>query len=87
MRIFVPKEKVEVIAYSGYRGEEVPRVFRWLGTKVGVAEIRKRWVEEGAEDRDTKRRFELIGTDGVAYSLIYDEQKQEWFCEPKRNDP
>jgi len=25
----------------------------------------------------------LIGTDGVAYSLIYDEQTQEWFCEEK----
>ncbi len=83
----MPKEKVEVIAYSGYRGEESPRVFKWREKKIEVAEIRKRWVEEGSEDRDTKRGFELMGTDGVAYSLIYDEQKQEWFCVSKKNDP
>ena len=82
----MPKEKVEVIAYSGYRGEESPRAFKWRETKIGVAEIRRKWVEEGIGDRDTKRGFEVMGTDGVAYRLIYDEQKQEWFCESKRND-
>jgi len=81
----VPKEKVEVVAYSGYRGEEVPRVFNWRGTEVVVAEIRSRWVEEGIGDRDTKRGFELMGADGVPYRLIYDEQKREWFCESKES--
>jgi len=81
----VPKEKVEVVAYSGYRGEEVPRVFNWRGTEVVVAEIRSRWIEEGIGDRDTKRGFELTGTDGVAYRLIYDEQNQEWLCESKES--
>jgi hypothetical protein len=81
------KEKVEVVSYSGYRGEEIPRVFKWRETKVEVAEIRSRWIEEGVGDRDTKRGFRLIGTDGIAYCLIYDEQTQEWFCESKRDDP
>jgi hypothetical protein len=75
------REKVEVVAYSGYRGEEIPRVFEWRGAKVEVAEIRSRWIEEGVGDRDTKRGFRLIGTDGIAYCLIYDEQTREWFCE------
>jgi hypothetical protein len=75
------KEKVEVIAYSGYRGEEVPRVFHWRGMKVEVSEIRSRWIEEGIEERDTRRGFKLTGTDGVSYCLIYDERTQEWFCE------
>ena len=83
----MPKEKVEVIAYSGYRGEETPRAFKSQETRVGVAEIRSRWIEEGVGDRDTKRGFEVMGTDGVVYRLIYDEQKQEWFCESKKNDP
>ena len=80
------KEKVEVVAYSGYRGEEIPRVFEWRGAKVEVAEIRSRWVEEGVGHREIKRRFRLIGTDAIAYSLIYDEQTQEWFCESKRDN-
>jgi hypothetical protein len=75
------KEKVEVVAYSGYRGEEVPRFFQWRGIKVEVSEIRSRWIEEGLEARDTKRGFKLLGKDGILYCLTYDEQTQEWFCE------
>jgi hypothetical protein len=82
----MPKEKVEVVAYSGYRGEETPRVFKWRETIIEVAEISSSWLEEGVEDRATKRRFRLIGTDGTAYCLTYDEKTQEWFCEPKRDD-
>jgi len=80
------RENVEVVAYSGYRGEEISRVFQWRGTKVEVAEIRSRWIEEGVGDRDTKRGFRFMGTDGNAYGLIYEEQTQEWFCESKRDD-
>ena len=82
----MPKEKVEVVAYSGYRGEEAPRIFKWRGTKIEVAEISSRWLEEGVGDRDTKRGFGLIGTDSIAYNLIYDEKTQEWFCESKQDD-
>ena len=82
----MPKEKVEVVAYSGYRGEETPRVFKWRETIIEVAEISGRWLEEGVKDRATKRGFRLIGTDGIAYNLIYDEKTYEWLCESKRDD-
>ena len=82
----MPKEKVEVVAYSGYRGEETPRTFKWRGTKIEVAKISSRWLEEGVGDRDTKRGFGLIGTDGIAYNLIYNEKTYVWFCESKRDD-
>ncbi len=75
------KERVEVVAYSGYRGEEIPRAFKLRGMRVEVSEILSRWIEEGVSDRDTKRGFKVKGTDGIAYSLVYDEQTQEWFCE------
>ncbi len=80
------QEKVKVVAYSGYRGEEAPRSFERRGTRVQVAEIRNRWTEEGTADRHTKRGFKLTGTDGIEYRLIYDEQTQEWFCESKSDD-
>ena len=73
----MPKEKVEVVAYSGYQGEETPRIFKWRGTKIDVAQISSRRLAGGVGDRDTKRGFGLIGTDGIAYHLIYDEQTQE----------
>ncbi len=82
----MPKEKVEVTAYSGYRGEEIPRVFKWRGTRVEVAEILSRWTAEGVRDRDRKREFRLIGRDGITYSLTYDEETQEWFRETKKED-
>ena len=77
----MPKEKVEVVAYSGYRGEETPRAFKWRRRKIEVAEISGRWLEEGVGDRATKRRFRLMGTDGTAYCLTFDEKTHEWFCE------
>jgi len=78
------RKKVEVIAYSGHRGEEIPRAFKCRGTKVEVAEIQSRWIEEGVGDRKTKRGFRLRGTDSITYTLIYDEETREWFCESKR---
>ncbi len=77
----MPRKKVEVIAYSGYRGEEIPRAFKLRGTRIEVSKILSRWIEEGVGDRDTKRGFRVVGTDGIAYSLVYDEQTQEWFYE------
>ncbi len=77
----MPKEKVEVIAHSGYRGEEIPRSFKLRGTRVDVSKILSRWIEEGVGDRDRKRGFRVKGTDDMAYSLVYDEQTQEWFYE------
>ena len=82
----MPKEKVEVVAYSGYRGEETPRVFKWREMMIEVAEISGRWTEDGVRDSQVKRGFRLIGTDGIAYNLIYDEKTYEWFCESKRDD-
>jgi hypothetical protein len=85
-RMFMDREKIEVIAYSGYRGEETPMAFKWRGTKVEVAEIQSRWIEEGIGDRKTKRGFKLRGTDSTMYTLIYDEETREWFCESGRDD-
>ena len=84
--MFMPREQVEVVAYSGYRGEELPRVFKWRGTRIEVAEIRSSWIEERLGDRDTKRGFGVMGTDGIAYCLIYDEQTQEWSGELTGDD-
>ena len=81
------RERVEVVAYSGYRGEETPRAFRWQGRMVEVAEIESRWTEEGVEGGATRRGFRLTGTDGIPYLLIYDEQTQEWYCASKEHGP
>lgn len=74
------EEKINVIAYSGYRGEEAPRTFFLRGERIEVIGILKRWIEEGSEDRTTKRFFQIKGSDGIVRSIYYDEKVMDWFC-------
>ena len=73
------EEKIEVIAYSGYRGEEIPRAMIIRDKKIEVKEILKRWVEEGAGDRERKRFFRVKGKDGFEHKIYFREGSMEWF--------
>ena len=76
----VSEQKIKVIAYSGYRGEETPKTILLHGTRIEVNEILNQWIEEGLEDRATKRFYQIKGDDGVLYRIYYDEKAMEWFC-------
>jgi hypothetical protein len=73
------EEKIEVIAYSGYRGEETPRAFTHNQEKIEVIDILNRWVEEAFEEKGTKRFFICKGSDGGIHKIFYDEKSQEWY--------
>jgi hypothetical protein len=73
------EEKVCVMAYSGYRGEETPKAFMLGGKRIEVVEIQKRWIEEATGDRATKRFFEVKGSDGGIHKIFYDEKTAEWY--------
>lgn len=75
----MPEEKIEVIAYSGYRGEERPRAFIKNGERIEVIEILSQWMEESLENRRRKRVFFCKGIDGKVYKILYDEMKEEWY--------
>ena len=79
----MPDEKIKVIAYSGFRGEETPRKFVLRGKRIKVVEIQDRWVEEGLGDRATKRFFEVKGSDGGIHKIFYDEKTTEWYYRSK----
>ena len=72
------EEKIEVIAYSGYREEETPRTIFFHGERIEVVEILKRWLEERSEDRLRKRFFRIRGSDGKIHKIYYDEKGMEW---------
>ncbi len=74
------EEKIEVIAYSGYREEEAPRTILFHGERIEVAEILERWIEERSEDRSRKRFFKIKGSDRAIHLIYYDEEVMEWFC-------
>jgi hypothetical protein len=74
------EEKIEVIAYSGYRGEEIPRAIIFRDKKIEVRDILKMWVEEGVKNRKRTRVFKVKGSDGMIYTVHYDEKFMDWFC-------
>ncbi len=73
------EEKIEVMAYSGYRGEETPRVILLHGERIEVTEILKRWIEERSEDRSRKRFFKIKTNDRRVDVIYYDEEVKDWF--------
>jgi hypothetical protein len=72
-------QRIEVIAYSGYRGEEIPRVMILHNEKIEVAEILNMWIEEGLKDKARKRFFKVKGSDGKTHKIYYQEKEREWF--------
>ena len=73
------EEKIEVIAYSGYRGEETPRTILLHGERIEVFEILRQWIEEKSGDRARKRFYQVKGSDGNLHMVYYDEKVMEWF--------
>lgn len=75
----VLEEKIEVIAYSGGRGEEMPRSFVFRTDRIEVIEVLDMWIEEGLDGRSRKRFFRFKGSDGYTYKIYNDELTMEWF--------
>jgi hypothetical protein len=73
------EEKIKVIAYSGYRGEETPKTIFLHGTRIEIIEILNQWIEEGLDDKATKRFYQIKGNDGLVRRIYYDEKTMEWF--------
>ena len=73
------EEKIRVVAYSGYRGEETPREFVLNGRTVDGIEVLSRWIEERAVNKTVKRYFKVKGRDGSIHKIYYDEDNEEWF--------
>ena len=72
-------KKIEVVAYSGYRGEECPRSFILHNEKIEVIQILRMWIEERLRDGARNRYFEVKRSDGHKYKIYYDEKGKEWF--------
>ncbi len=75
----MPEEKIEVIAYSGYRVEEIPRAFIKNGERIEIIEILSQWVEESLRERIRKRVFLCKDKNGNVYHMVYDEMRKEWY--------
>ena len=72
-------ELIDVLSYSGSKGDERPVTFILRGLRIDIVEIRDRWIEEGSEDRKRKRYFRIKGSDGNTHRIYFDENVQEWY--------
>jgi hypothetical protein len=63
---------IRVECYSGYRGDETPRVI-WIGdNRIAVSEVMDRWI---APDH---RYFKFRGEDGGIYIIRHDTESLTW---------
>ena len=72
-------ERIDVIAYSGRRGDERPITFILRGLRIDVVSIEDQWIEEGSGDRVRRRCFRVRGSDRNSHRICYDESDQEWY--------
>jgi hypothetical protein len=71
--------KIDVIAYSGYRGEESPRAFYIGDERIDVVAVERTWIEENKEDKVRRRYFRVKGSDSHIHTIYYEEQTDQWF--------
>ena len=74
-------EQIDVVSYSGSKGDERPLTFIRRGFRIDVLEILDQWVEEGSGDKVRKRYFRVKGSDGNIHRLYYDENIRQWYYE------
>ena len=79
-------EMVEVITYSGYRGEEVPRRFFLREKRVEIVEVLETWIEEDFASKERKRLFKAKGDDGNTHQIYYNEKTLAWFYVKKEKE-
>ena len=72
-------ERIEVVAYSGYQGEETPRSFIFQGKQIKISEILSMWIEESLQNKTRKRFFQVRGSNGHEYKMYCNEEMKKWF--------
>ena len=71
-------QKVEVIAYSGYKANERPLSFILDGRKLEITKIIERWCGEEEDN------FKVIADDGKVYLLRWQRMLDSWSLENVR---
>lgn len=69
---------VKVRSYAGSRAEERPISLELDGETIGVSSVIGRSVEEDSRTGMRLRVFRIEGSDGHRYTLVHDEQADEW---------
>jgi len=72
-------EEIEVECYAGYKGQESPRAFAYLGKRYEVLDILDRWYQAGPVPGDVRHDYFKVKTTGGEIFLIrYTPRFQAW---------
>ncbi len=71
---------IEVECYSGYRGNEAPRIIHGSEGPIEVEEILDRWYQGDRDARSSPADyFKVRGADQNTYLLKYDRAEDRWY--------
>jgi hypothetical protein len=72
-------EDIQVECYSGYKGEESPRAFVYLGKRHAISEILDRWYEGGLDPAALRHDyFKVKTTEEGVFLIRYTPRFQSW---------
>ncbi|KPL18394.1 MAG: hypothetical protein AMJ92_08120 [candidate division Zixibacteria bacterium SM23_81] len=78
----IPRKRIRVHTYSGYRADERPVSFGWGQKKILIKRVLRQWIEERVPaGGERKTRFLVEGLDGETYQLCYHHQEGIWILE------
>ena len=70
-------EPTEVVARVGRDGVPVPRAFTWQGQQLAIADLGRRWQEEGPDG--PVRHFLVMIAGGDRFELIQHARAGRWY--------
>ncbi len=71
-------EEIDVVYYSGYKGEETPLHFTFGNVRYDIQNVLERSVEETLTERETVYRFRVLCTDNREYTLVFQPASGQW---------
>ena len=75
--------KIQVCAYSGYKGTEGPSSFIWNDKEYEIFRIIETRQEEDLRTRQRKTFFKVKTKDGDEFLLCYDQDEDVWYIEKR----
>ena len=74
-------EKIDVIAYSGYKAEERPKKFIYKGKTFHIKKILNRSLKESIPDLERNYHFQVQCMDQQTFTIFYNIKQDQWFIE------
>ena len=76
--MLVKEERIDVVTYAGYKGEERPMSLIIREKRIEIINMWESSLKEDIVSGTRKRSFVVEGSDGLLYRVSYYEDRGEW---------